>query len=290
MSLYHAKSALSGLWKEKWIYLLSTLSMAVGLFVMSVGFVAVYNMHILARELPEKFSMTVYLKDGLSADDMNRLKGAIGADRLVSKVTYISKDDALDELRKSLKGSENLLDGLDNNPLPASFEVKLKRKSVEPASVGQLAKEIRSMQGVDDIQYGQEFLDQIQKIVRIVQTSGLTFLAALLAGVLFVCYTSVKILFYRKADEVETLKLLGATGWFIRVPFLLEGVAIGVLGGAGALAASFAFFKVFIARFGASMPVLANMAVPSVMLAALPLAGLFIGFTGALIALGRIRF
>ncbi|MDA8168997.1 MAG: ABC transporter permease [Nitrospiraceae bacterium] len=289
MTPYHFKSALAGLWKEKWINLLSTLSIAVGLFITTVGLLVVYNVNSIAQKLPDKFSITVYLKDGISQADTQRLQNTIRSNEYVRKISYISKEDALRDLKDSLKDSAYVLEGIDNNPLPASFSIKLRKDYVDPAKVKRFAGQIKAMRGVDDIQYGEQFLSSIQSIMSGARLAGLLFLGALLVGVLFVCYSTVKILFYRKADEVETLKLLGATGWFIRMPFLLEGSLMGFFGGLAAFLAGYGVFDVFLAGFSSSVPAIGYFLVPSALLLSLPAAGLFIGFSGALIALGRIR-
>ena len=290
MNPYHLKSALGGLWKEKWIHFLSVLSIAVGLFIITLGFIAVYNLHYLAVKLPERFSMTVYLKEGVPPDDVNKLLADLKANNHVQKASFISKDMALLELKKSLKDSEYLLEGLEENPLPASIEIKLGKDFVKTASVKQFAGELKEMAWVEEVQYGEEFLNSIQSVMSGAKAVGTVFLVALLAGIIFVCYSTVKILFYRKADEVETLKLLGATGWFIRAPFLLEGSIIGLGGGLFAGLAGFFVFELSLKGFAGAMPVLRYFIVPAWAIYSLPAIGLAIGFAGALVALGRIRF
>jgi cell division transport system permease protein len=290
MNPYHIRTAISGLWKERWIYLLSTMSIGVGLFILALGIVAVFNLHALAMKLPERFSMTVYLKDDVTAEETDRLREALRASGGVRKITYISKEEAMRELRSALRDSESLLEGLGDNPLPASLDVKLRKEFVKSAQVDLLAKEAGAMRGVSDVQYGKEFLGSIQSVTAAARTAGAAFLAVLLLGIIFVCYSTVKILFYRKTEEVETLKLLGATAWFIRAPFLLEGVLMGLAGGLLALAGGFALFEVFFVRFSPAMPVLRHVVLPPHLIYGLPVAGLFIGLAGAAAALGRIRF
>jgi len=290
MNPYHLKSALGGLWKEKWIHLLGIVSIAVGLFIITLGFIAVYNLHYLAAKLPEKFSITVYLKEEASPDEAANLVHSLKKNEHVQSAVYISKESALAELKKALKDSDYLLEGLEENPLPASIELKLRKDFIKTASVKKFAGELRGMAGVEEVQYGEEFLNSIQSAMSGAKAVGLVFLVALLAGIVFVCYSTVKILFYRKADEVETLKLLGATAWFIRAPFLLEGSIIGLAGGVLAGLAGLLAFGVSLREFASALPVLRNFIVPAEAIYALPAAGLLIGFAGALVALGRIKF
>lgn len=286
----HFGSALAGILKEKWINLLSVLSIGVGLFVLLAASLAVYNLDYFAKKLQNRFSITVYLDDGISAPDLSKLQAVIRAHPRVGKVSYISKQDALSELKKSMKDSAYLFEGLDGNPLPASLEIRLRGDNITDDMVRELASEVKAMRGVGDVEYGAKFLDAIESVITGARSAGYVFLAALLAGMLFVCYSTVKILFYRRKDEVETLGLLGATSWFIRAPFLIEGSVLGLAGGILACAAGYAVFDVFMARFAGSLPVFRFVLTPGYFLFCLPLAGLFIGFSGALMALGRIRF
>ena len=285
-----ARSAFAGIWKEKWINFLSVVSIGVGLFILLVALFTVYNLNHFASKLQDLFSMTVYLDDGISQQNLARLEGAIKADPSVRTVSYISKTAALDELKKSLKDSSYLFEGLDGNPLPASIEIRFRRDDVKSGTAQEFARQIKAMQGVQDVEYGAKFLEGIERIITDARSAGLAFLAALLIGVLFVCYSTVKILFYRRKDEVETLSLLGAGGWFIRAPFLMEGALLGLAGGLLACLAAYCVFGgFFLGGFASSVPVLRYMLFPAFIIYMPVPAGLFIGFTGALLALGRIK-
>ena len=285
----HSSSALAGIWKEKWINLLSVLSIGVALFVLLVALITVYNLNHFASKLEGRFSMTVYLNDGIPAPDLAALQAAVRSYAAVERVSYISKGEALSELKKSLKDSAYLFEGLDGgNPLPASLSIRLKRGFATGLTVKGLASRIRQMRGVMDVQYGAGFLDAIESVMRGARAVGLVFLAALLGGALFISFSTVKILFYRRREEIETLGLLGATAWFIRAPFLIEGSVLGTAGGLLASLAGYSVFGVFLSRFAGALPVFRFMLVPDYFFLFLPAAGLFIGFSGALIALGRV--
>ncbi len=285
------RSALAGIWKEKWINFLSVLSIGVGLFILLVSLFTVYNLNYFASKLQDRFSMTVYLDDGISPQALAGLEAAIRANPAVGSISYISKDSALAELKKAMKDSAYLFEGLDGNPLPASIEIRFREgSSLKTGEAREFANQVKAMQGVQDVQYGAHFLEGIERVITGARTAGAAFLAALLVGVIFVCYSTVKILFYRRKDEVETQSLLGAGGWFIRAPFLIEGSLLGLAGGLLACFAAYGVFGgFFLGGFASSVPVLRYMLFPSVIFFMPVPAGLFIGFTGALIALGRIQ-
>lgn len=286
---YHIKTAFSDLWKEKWINLLGCLSLGVGLFMAALALLAVINSNRVASALPERFALTVFLKQNATSDDIARIQSSLKADKPVAAVSFISSTKALSDLKSSLGDYSYLLEGLDSNPLQASFEVKLRKEYVKVAPVKAMAASLKAMQGVDSVSYGEGFLNTIQKVVQAVSAAGAALFAGLLAGAVFVCYSTIKILFYRRSDEIETLKLLGATGGFIRAPFLIEGAVMGLLGGLAAAAACYGSFNIFLAGFSGSLPLLSNLSVPLAVLAGLPAAGMLTGMAGALIAIGRVR-
>jgi cell division transport system permease protein len=290
MAFYSLRSALGGLWREKWINLLTVLTMATGLFLMAAAFLVVHNVELATRKLPDKFSLTVFLQDGLSDGQARAVADSVKGLAPVKYVDYISREAALRELRGAMKDADYILEGLDENPLPASLEVGLRKDSVNDASVRALSFQLENMKGVSEVRYGKELLSTIQAVKRNSQSFALALMAALSAGLIFVCYSAVKILFYRKKDEIETLKLLGATKSFIKRPFLIEGGVIGLAGGALSAAAMLALYYLVYYRLASSLPLLKAISVPAEVFQYQPAAGFIIGVTGAFIAVGRIKF
>lgn len=290
MSFYPFKAALSGIWREKWINALSVLTIATVLFLIMTGFIMAYNAALALRSLPDKFSITVFLDDGIMPADVQRIRNEVEGKPAVKKLRYISKDDALDELKSAVKDADFIFGGLEGNPLPASFELKLEGGSVTWEAVEALAASLKGIKGVSEVQYGKEFLSAIQSISRNLNIIIGTLAGALAGGVVFVCYSTVKILFYRKRDEVETIKFLGATKGFIRAPFLIEGALLGFAGGLMSSAGTFGFHYILENRLAVTVPLLRAFVMPLEFLSAPPALGLLIGLAGALIAVGRIRF
>jgi cell division transport system permease protein len=284
------RTALSGLSREKWINFLCALSIATGLFLVSIALLFVYNVSIVTERLPERFSVTAFLDDGVSSLTAREIMKKAKGHSAVKAAAYISKDEALMDLKSIMEDSEYILEGLDSNPLPASIEIKLREGSMTSASVKALARELESIEGVDDVQYGEKLLSTIQSVKKHAEALGLAVVGLLCAGIIFVCYATMKILLYRKNDEIETLKLLGATKSFIKSPFIIEGAVIGLAGGAASMALLAALYYFVSTRLTAQFPVLGSLGVPLEIVYYTPLAGLLIGVTGAYIAVGKIKF
>jgi cell division transport system permease protein len=289
-SPYALRLAAQSLFREKWINLLSVLTIGSGLLVISVAVLVAYNIESATGRLPEKFSMVLYLDDGHTMAQVDQTILSLKKDAAVASVSYISKEDAMKELKATVRNADDLFEGLDENPLQDSLEVKLKKDSVGPDAVKKLAAEAGRLKGVKEVEYGEKFLSSLYSLRRGVQSLGLILVAIMATGVIFVCYSTVKILFYRKSEEIETFKLLGATRWFIRVPFLLEGAAIGFAGGLLSLIGIFSFYYLGILKLSLTSPVFSAVLFPSGLFLPLPVIGLFLGLTGAAIALGRLRY
>ncbi|MHB8882909.1 MAG: cell division protein FtsX [Thermodesulfovibrionales bacterium] len=290
MAPYALRLALQSLIREKWINLLSILTIASGLLVISVTLFAAYNIDAATRKLPEKFSLILYLEDNTPQDRLENILAVLKKKRAVSSVRFISKEEALKELRGLLKNSNYVFEGLDENPLPDSIEVKLKKEAVTAEAAKKISEEALTIKGVREVDYGEKFLAAIHSVRSGVTTIGIALITIISVGIIFVCYSTVKILFYRRSDEIETFKLLGATKTFIRMPFLIEGGIIGAGGGLATLVGVMAFYYIVIARLSPEIPLLSTLLFPQTVFFTLPLIGLFLGIAGAAIAIGRLRY
>jgi len=275
---------------EKWINLLSILTIAAGLLFIAITALSVYNIDVTTKRLPEKFSVMLYLRDNLSGKELENIINTVRKDDTVKRVKYISRDEAMKELKTTLKDTKYVLDGLGENPLPDSIEVKLKDEAVSPDTVKRLTAKLREIKGVDEIEYGEKFLSSIYSLKVGMNTIGIVFVIIMSAGMIFVCYSTVKILFYRKSEEIETYKLLGAKKGFIRAPFIIEGAVMGFIGGLLSLIGILSLYYTVIFRLSYTIPLFKTIIFPINISLYLPLAGLFLGMTGAVIAIGRIRY
>ncbi|HSW63008.1 MAG TPA: permease-like cell division protein FtsX [Dissulfurispiraceae bacterium] len=287
---YSLHVALQSIWREKWINLLTVLAVATSLLIVSLMYFVFYNTESLAGKLPERFSISVYLKDGLSQQDVQELTAQIKKRGDVADVKYIAKEQALEELKKSVADIGTVLEGLQDNPLSSSLDIKLKQEFVSVSSVREISEALKALPGVDSVYNGEKIADTIAQLKHAVTTVGLAVFGLIAFGVVFIIYSSVKNLFYRKREDVEILKLLGASSAFIRLPFLMEGGTIGLVGGALGMLGAYGCYYLLVMQLGALLPFVSLLVFPHEIAVALPLGGLCFGVVGALVAIGRIRF
>lgn len=290
MILYSFRLAIQSLYREKWINLLSILTIAAGLLIISLAFFSAYNLDIATKKLPERFSMILYLDDNLPKERLDHVIISLRKNSAVHSVRYISKKEALKELKAALKNSNYIFEGLEENPLPDTLELRLRKEAVGPETAKKLAEEALKIKGIKEVDYGKKFLSTIHSLKAGIKTIGIFFVVILSTGIIFVCYSTIKILFYRRNEEIETFKLLGATKWFIRTPFLIEGALIGAGGGGLSLIGVLAFYYIVLLKLSITIPIFKVILFPANLFLSLPFIGMFLGITGAYIALGRLKY
>lgn len=287
---YSFTLAVQNILREKWIYLLSILTIATCFVFTTITLLLIYNIDSATKQLPEKFSLMIYLSETASQQDRALIISTAQNDPAVEKAVVITKEQALKELKSILKDSAFILEGLGENPLPDSIEIKFKSDAVGPESVRRLIDNLKDVKGIQEVEYGEAFLSSVHSLRTGLRSAGMAIAILMTIGMLFICYSTVKILFYRKEQEIETYKLLGATRGFIRMPFLLEGAVIGCLGGLLSLVAIITLYHVLVLRLSTTFPLLRLVAFPIDLSFALPLSGILIGLAGAAIAIGRIKY
>ena len=161
---YSFRLAIKSILHEKWINLLSSLTIAAGLLISALTILAIYNIDITTKRLPEKFSLMIYLQDNLSQQEIEQAIRDIRRANAIEGVKYISKDNALKELQSTLKDTEYVFENLGENPLPDTVEVKLKESSVGPDTVKKLSATLYKIYAIDEIEYGEKFLSSIYSL------------------------------------------------------------------------------------------------------------------------------
>lgn len=286
---YSFKSAFQSLCREKRVNALSILTVGASLLIITLVSLFLYNMNIASKRLPERFSMVVYLKNDLAEEQIKEIVSSLNRRGEIINLKYISKDEALQELKQALPESSTLLEGLDENPLSPSIEIRLQEEIIKSDAVQRLAEEIKKIPGIDSVYYGEKIAETVHLLKRSVQNLSLIIFIPVSAGIVFVIYSTVKILFYRRKSEIEIISLLGATGGFIRTPFIIEGGLIGIAGGVLGALAALAFYFGITYNLSTAIPILGNLIFPSEILFLLPAVGGILGIAGSIIAVGRLR-
>lgn len=289
---YSLRTALRNIWLEKWINLLTIISISIGLTLFYSFITISFNLESVLKQWSKSFGVIVYMDEDITAEGEAALKRHFTQDPEILSAQYISKDQALSEVRNILGANAIVLDIFQENPLPSSFELKLRGDMLEPELVTRKAAQIGKLSGVKEVQYGENWLSSLNNISRAMKSGSLFFGCAIFIAVTFMTYSTIKIFFNKRKDNIETQKLLGAPRSFIRLPFLIEGLFIGTVGGffsSFILYAVYSFTSLKIIEFIPSIS-LAVTSLPLMVYISVPLSGAAMSLIGSFIAVGKIRY
>lgn len=227
-SEYMVRETLISLKRHNWMSIASISTVAVSLFVLGIFMILVLNMNRMASFLESQVQISVYLKDDLSKEDIRGIGNDIRDLQGIYTVEYISRADAEKRLRERLGEQAYLLDALgEENPLPDSYEVTVR----DPSMVETAAQAIAEFSGVEQTKYGQDVVEHLFDITRLIRIFGLVLMLLLAGATLFIISNTIRLTVFARRKEVAIMKYVGATDWFIRWPFVLEGIVMGFAGG-----------------------------------------------------------
>ncbi|HBT80121.1 MAG: permease-like cell division protein FtsX [Selenomonas sp.] len=286
-SEYFITEVAHSLRRNTWMSLASVGTVAVSLFVLGVFLILVLNMNRMASMLESQVQISVYLEDSVSDVDRRGLEHDIRNLQGIAHVDYVSRDEAKARLAERLGDQKYLLDALgDTNPLPDSFEVTV----TQPDMVETAAKAIGEFPGIESTRYGQDVVQHLFDITRLMRIFGVALMLLLAAATVFIIANTIRLTVYARRKEVAIMKYVGATDWFIRWPFLLEGIVLGFVGGILAALALRSFYAAMAAKIYSTLaffPLMPQYPFMNYVTLALLLAGMAIGATGSTVSLKR---
>ena len=223
--VYSVKQAFRQISRNRTMMFTSLFSITAMMLILGLFFMLAVNIDVLSQRAEEQFDMVeLYLKDSVSDTERMELSEKIGAMECVETVQYVSKEKALKIMKKRWGNNGYLLDGLSSNPLPASLQVKMK-------TIGKTAgfvKTIRKEKGVEDVACRQDEIDKIMKITEHIQIGVVIVIFFLIIVSVVVVANTIRLTVLARGSAISIMKYVGATNWFIRAPFLMEGIIIGV--------------------------------------------------------------
>ncbi len=205
----------------------SLMTVALSLLILGIFTIVVMNLNHMASVLESQVQVTVYLQDSLKDLEVREIGTRITKLPGVTRVTFVNKEEALGRFKQRLGAQQGLLAELgEANPLPNSFEVKVDR----PDRVKTVALAISQFKGIEAARYGQEVVEQLFSLTRMVRIFGVILIIFLGLAALFIIVNTIRLTVFARRREIGIMKYVGATDWFIRWPFIIEGVLLGTLG------------------------------------------------------------
>ncbi|ACB85761.1 permease-like cell division protein FtsX [Natranaerobius thermophilus] len=227
---YFFSEAFKSVFRNGWMSLASIGVVTVTLLMLGVFMIINQNVEYITEEVRGQVEIAVWLEDDLSSRDHDDIRTSLIKISGVEKVKFVSQEEGLDRMKEQMGESavQGYYDEPDQNPLPDMFEVN----TVYPEDVPRVADEISQISGVDMVDYGSEVVETLFEVTGIIRYVAFGLMLALAFTATFLISNTIKLTVYARSEEIKIMKLVGATNWFIRWPFLLEGLLLGFLGSA----------------------------------------------------------
>jgi cell division transport system permease protein len=284
---YFFDEAIASLMRGYRTGIIAVATIAAALFVLGGFLVVTSNMERLFTRWQEAAEFSVYLRDDVTAPQRGAVETALHQSPLVHAVELVSKDEALRRFKRNFGELAGAADGLPENPLPASIEVRLV-PGADPAEVEALAGRASKLGGVADVRYDRQWIQRLMSAAGLLRTGGFTLAAVLIFAAALTVASVVRLALLARREEIHIMQLVGAPLAYIRGPFVVEGL---IQGGVGAIVAVVVLWVVFLLVRGRQMPAMAGAIDPSSiaflsfpMCVALVGSGMAVGCIGGLIA------
>lgn len=234
---YYIKETFTSLKRNSLMSIASISTVALSILVLGMFLTMVLNVNNLASHLENQVQVTIYMEDSASAEQLKQMEKVLRSTPGIVKVTPRTREQALADFKKRLGEQQKLLAALgEDNPFPASFEIQVDN----PERIPQLVPQFQQMPGVETAKFGQEVVEHLFQLTRVLRIGGVLLIILLAIATLFIISNTIRITVFARRREVNIMKYVGATDWFIRWPFLLEGMIMGFV---GALIASVTLYK-----------------------------------------------
>jgi cell division transport system permease protein len=251
-ALYFARAAGRGLTGSPVTTGVAIVTIAVALVLVGGFLVVTTNMRALLERAGEDLALTAYLEPSVSGAGARDLADRVALAEQVASVELITKARALERWRARMGGA-GLLEGLAENPLPASLEVRLRPEHRSAEGVRALAEALEGLPGIEEFGRGQQWVESYARALTLVRGLGWGLGGVLAFATLLIVANTIRLAVYARRDELEILALVGASRTFRRIPFLLEGLVQGACGAALALGLVYGLFQLAVPQLGAGL-------------------------------------
>ena len=211
--------------RNKGMYFTSTMAITAMMLILGLFFVAFINISLFTATIEKDYNVIqIYLSEDNSQEETQAVGTELESMKGVDHVTYVTKDEALDTLRARWGENGYLLDNLPENPLPDSYNVYVGDKDAANA----VAAAAPEMKGVDDVVYYRDTIEKLAKVSKFVEIGSVITMAFLVIVSIIIVSNTIKLTVFNREKEISIMKYLGATDWFVRAPFILGGIILGV--------------------------------------------------------------
>ena len=222
---FYFREALLSFRRSALMSMATILSITTILIIIGMFLLISINSSLFLKNIESQLEIVAYLEDKTSEVELNNLKGNIASIDGIKEVKYVSKEEAYQRLLKDLGEQKDILSAIEVNPLPASFEIQIK----DPKIIEQIANQIAKFEKIEEVEYGRETAERLLNFTYLFRRAGILVLALLIFAAILIISNIIKITVYARRNEIEIMSLVGATSWFIKWPFIIEGFLQGFI-------------------------------------------------------------
>lgn len=201
-------------------------------------------------------AVVLYLEKNLTRIEVSQIEEKLKRSSLVAKIQFISSTQALEKFQIKFPELQGIIENFKINPFPPSFETAIRKNSLSSDEIQNFIQEMRNMDGIEDVQFNWDWIEKMKSLSRLVKAVGFFLGGILILASFFIISNVIKLNVFARKEEMEILRLVGATNTFIKIPFLIEGIILGILGGLLSLILLFLLIKIFPFYLGTSLGVL----------------------------------
>lgn len=241
--MYALREAISAFRRTPVLTGLSASMIALSLFVIGLFGLAAHNVREVIHGVEARVEIVAYLRDDASPASVDQTQQQIRDMRQVRAVRYVSREEALATAQRELRELNAVFGGLESNPLPASFEVSLHPGQADANAVRTVAERVARLPYVEDVSYGNDWLDKVFVLRRVAAAATITLGAGFAVVAALIIGAAIRMAIFARRDEIIIMRLVGATDAFIRRPFVIEGLMTGAIGAVLALLATWGTYR-----------------------------------------------
>lgn len=227
-SEYFIKEVYTSFKRNIWMTLASIFTVVLSLFILCFFSIVILNLNKMADTLESQVQISVYLKDDLSQEEIDETKETLSKIEGLQDIKFITREEAMENFKERLGDQQFLLDALDDtNPLPDSFSLTV----TSPQQVKTIADTAAALDSVESASYSQDIINHLFNLTHLIRLIGVALIILLTGAAIFIISNTIRLTVFARRKEIAIMKYVGATDWFIRWPFLLEGICLGFIGG-----------------------------------------------------------
>ena len=284
----YIKQAFSNLWRNRIMSLMATATIAFCLVLLGISLILGFNINYVSGQLEGQYEIHAYVDLSYSEADAQKIKSEIEKIEYVKTAEFISKEKALEDMAESMADSASAFEMLqgDENPLPHTFNVTL----TDVRMANQVVKQIEKIQGIDEVRNRSDILQRIISTTRGAQVASVVGMLIFAFVGVFIISNTIKMSVIARSREIEIMKYVGATDWYIRWPFVIEGTFMGLIGaGVGFLPVYFCYRNI-VSWWQGSIPLFNLLQVgeiKNIIILVFVMAGCLLGAIGSILSIRK---